>query len=70
MDINELFESKYSSFKMEGVVDYIDDLIEEEVCDRTFNSIQELYVFLDILAIRIQAIAAERIGIKKINNKF
>ena len=60
------YVSRYEKFKVEGLNEYIDDLIESEVFSRDINNLEELYVFLDILELKLQDKIAKRIGTFKI----
>lgn len=66
MKIEELFQFKYKDFKFQGVVEYIDDLITEEISGIKFKSIEEQFVFLDMLENKIKNKVQERIGIYKV----
>ena len=62
MNTKDLYYSRYEKFKVEGLNEYIDNLIESEVFSRDINNLEELYVFLDILELKLQDKIAKRIG--------
>ena len=66
MNTKDLYYSRYDKFKVEGLNEYIDNLIESEVFSRDINNLEELYVFLDILELKLQDKIAKRIGTFKI----
>lgn len=66
MGIEELFQFKYGNFRFQGVTEYIDDLLTEEMSDRDFKSMEEKFVFLDMLENKIKNKVQERIGIYKV----
>jgi hypothetical protein len=66
MNTKDLYYSRYENFKVEGLNEYIDNLIESEVFSRDINNLEELYVFLDILELKLQDKIAKRIGTFKI----
>ncbi|MGL5348290.1 MAG: hypothetical protein ACRDA3_13145 [Peptostreptococcaceae bacterium] len=66
MNISQLYETRYEKFKFEGIDEYIDDLIDAEIFNRDINSLEELYVFLDILENKINNKISNRIGLFKI----
>ena len=66
MNTKDLYYSRYEKFKVEGLNEYIDNLIESEVFSRDINNLEELYVFLDILELKLQDKITKRIGTFKI----
>ena len=61
MNTKDLYYSRYEKFKVEGLNEYIDNLIESEVFSRDINNLEELYVFLDILELKLQDKITKRI---------
>lgn len=67
MNIDDLYNSRYEKFKFDGVDEYIEDLIDEEVSSRDIRSLEELYIFMDILELKLKDKISLKIGKFKVS---